>query len=128
LATTVTVDLRAPSPSALHLAAALHPTPAVCGRPTDDARRVIGQLESMERGWYSGAVGWMDGHGDGEFVVAIRCGLFGQDNARLYAGAGVVRDSDPAGELRETEGKLQALLVALERPVASDRRHAPLSV
>jgi isochorismate synthase EntC len=67
----------------------------------------------MERGWYAGAVGWIDGRGDGEFAVALRCGLLWEDGARLYAGSGMMPDSDPAAELAETELKLRALLGAL---------------
>ena len=65
----------------------------------------------MERGWYAGAVGWTDGRGDGEFAVALRCGLLWEDGARLYAGVGVMPDSDPARELEETELKFKALLI-----------------
>ena len=67
----------------------------------------------MERGWYAGAVGWIDGSGDGELAVAIRCGLLYEDGARLYAGVGLMPDSDPATELAETGMKLRALLGAL---------------
>lgn len=98
---------------ALELAAGLHPTPAICGLPVAGARRLIGELEEMERGWYAGAVGWMDLHGDGEFAIAIRCGLLAGDSARLYAGVGVMPDSDPEDELEETELKLRALTAAL---------------
>ena len=61
----------------------------------------------------AGAVGWIDGRGDGEFAVALRCGLLWEDGARLYAGVGVMPDSDPARELDETELKFKALLTAL---------------
>lgn len=114
LATSVRARLREePTPNLLELAAVLHPTPAVNGAPTASACRMIAELEGMERGWYAGAVGWMDGRGDGELAVAIRCGLLWQDGARLYAGDGVMPDSEPAAELRETELKLRALLGAL---------------
>jgi isochorismate synthase len=113
LATTVRADLRHPVPNLLELAAVLHPTPAVNGEPAAAARKLIAELEGMERGWYAGAVGWMDGGGDGELAVAIRCGLLWEDGARLYAGNGVMPDSDPESELRETELKLQALAQAL---------------
>jgi isochorismate synthase len=113
LATTVRATLAEPPPALLELAAALHPTPAINGAPSDAARRLIGELEGMERGWYTGAVGWMDRRGDGELAVAIRCGLLWEDGARLYAGNGVMPDSEPAWELRETELKLEALLHAL---------------
>ncbi len=113
LATSVEAALRDPAAEALQLAAALHPTPAVGGWPRGSADKLIDELEGMERGWYAGAVGWIDGHGDGEFAVALRCGLLWEDGARLYAGVGVMPDSDPARELEETELKFKALLTAL---------------
>lgn len=113
LATSVRAELTEPAASALELAAALHPTPAVGGWPRDVAERLIDELEGMERGWYAGAVGWIDGRGDGEFAVALRCGLLWEDGARLYAGVGVMAGSDPVRELEETELKLRALLSAL---------------
>jgi isochorismate synthase len=113
LATTVRARLADPAPNLLELAAALHPTPAINGWPRAAARRLIDELEGMERGWYAGAVGWIDGRGDGELAVAIRCGLLWGDGARLYAGNGMMPDSDPRSELRETELKLEALIGAL---------------
>jgi len=113
LATSVDAELLDPPAEALDLAAALHPTPAVGGWPRDAADRIIDDLEAMERGWYAGAVGWTDGNGDGEFAVALRCGLLWEDGARLYAGVGVMPDSDPARELEETDLKFKALLSAL---------------
>jgi salicylate biosynthesis isochorismate synthase/menaquinone-specific isochorismate synthase len=113
LATSVAADLNEPPADALTLAAALHPTPAVGGWPRAAADALIDELEGMERGWYAGAVGWIDGRGDGELAVALRCGLLWEDGARLYAGVGVMPDSDPARELEETELKFKALLTAL---------------
>lgn len=113
LATAVTAELREPAADALELAAALHPTPAVGGWPREAADALIDDLEAMERGWYAGAVGWIDSRGDGEFAVALRCGLLWEDGARLYAGVGVMPDSDAARELDETEWKFKALLTAL---------------
>lgn len=113
LATSVDAELSAPAADALDLAAALHPTPAVGGWPREAADRIIDDLEAMERGWYAGAVGWTDGNGDGEFAVALRCGLLWEDGARLYAGVGVMPDSDAARELDETDLKFKALLSAL---------------
>lgn len=113
LATTITAELATPAAEALDLAAALHPTPAVGGWPRPAAEALIDELEGLERGWYAGAVGWTDGQGDGEFAVALRCGLLWEDGARLYAGVGVMPDSDPARELEETELKFKALLMAL---------------
>jgi salicylate biosynthesis isochorismate synthase/menaquinone-specific isochorismate synthase len=113
LATSVAAELFDAPADALQLAAALHPTPAVGGWPRNAADKLIDELEAMERGWYAGAVGWIDGRGDGEFAVALRCGLLWEDGARLYAGVGVMPDSDPARELEETELKFKALLTAL---------------
>jgi isochorismate synthase len=113
LATTVQGELREPAPGLLDLAACLHPTPAISGAPAPAAHRLIAELEGMERGWYAGAVGWMDGHGDGELAIAIRCGLLYEDGARLFAGNGMMPDSDPAAELEETRLKLRVLLGAL---------------
>lgn len=98
---------------AIELAGLLHPTPAVGGEPREPAERLIPALEGLDRGWYAGPVGWTDATGDGEFCVALRCALLRGRHARLYAGAGIVRDSDPASELAETEVKLQALLPVL---------------
>jgi salicylate biosynthesis isochorismate synthase len=91
----------------------MHPTPAVGGEPLARARPLIPALEGLDRGWYAGPVGWADATGDGEFCVALRCALLRGRVARCYAGVGVVRDSDPAAELAETEVKLQALLPLL---------------
>jgi salicylate biosynthesis isochorismate synthase/menaquinone-specific isochorismate synthase len=99
--------------SAIELTGLLHPTPAVGGEPPAEAERLIPALEGLDRGWYAGPVGWTDATGDGEFCVALRCALLRDQVAHLYAGAGIVRDSDPAGELAETEVKLQALLPLL---------------
>ena len=113
LATTVSGRLRDPAATALEIVAALHPTPAVGGWPVAPALAMIDDLEAMERGWYAGAAGWVDGRGDGEFAVALRCGLLWGDGARLYAGVGVMPGSDPARELDETALKLRALMGAL---------------
>ncbi len=113
LATSVEARLHDPAADVLTLAAALHPTPAVGGWPRAAADTLIDELEGMERGWYAGAVGWIDGRGDGELAIALRCGLLWEDGARLYAGVGVMPDSDPARELEETELKFKALLTAL---------------
>jgi salicylate biosynthesis isochorismate synthase/menaquinone-specific isochorismate synthase len=112
LATPIRAQL-ASAVGALELAGALHPTPAVGGEPRDRATGIIPALEGIDRGWYAGAVGWTDASGDGEFCVALRCALLRGRMARLYAGCGIVRDSDPAAELVETEVKLEALLPPL---------------
>jgi isochorismate synthase len=112
LATPIRAQLTAPL-SAIELAGLLHPTPAVGGEPHAAAAPGIPALEGIDRGWYAGAVGWTDANEDGELCVALRCALLRGREARLYAGVGVVRDSDPAAELAETEVKLGALLPVL---------------
>ncbi len=98
---------------AVTLAGLLHPTPAVGGEPLAVAQRLIPALEGFDRGWYAGAIGWIDATDDGEFCVALRCALLRGRQASCYAGGGIVADSDPATELAETEMKLQALLPVL---------------
>jgi isochorismate synthase len=110
LCTRITGELVDPSVTALTLAAALHPTPAVCGSPRRAARDAIAQIESFDRGFYTGAVGWVDAAGDGEWAVAIRSAEVTEDALVLYAGAGIVPASDPAAELAETSAKFQTLL------------------
>jgi isochorismate synthase len=112
LATPIRAQLASPI-GAVELAGMLHPTPAVGGEPLDVAAPMIPALEGLDRGWYAGPVGWTDTSEDGEFCVALRCALLTGPVARCYAGVGVVRDSDPAAELAETEIKLQALLPVL---------------
>lgn len=105
--------LRDPAPSALDLVAALHPTPAVAGTPTEIALAAILELEPFDRGRYAGPVGWVDANGDGEWAVALRCAELRGSRAILYAGAGIVADSVPERELAETEPKFRAFLDAL---------------
>ena len=112
LATAVRAQLAEPL-SAIELAARLHPTPAVGGEPREGAVEAIRELERMDRGWYAGPVGWMDAAEDGQFCVALRSALLRDQAARLYAGAGIVGDSDPEAELAETELKLDAMLPLL---------------
>jgi salicylate biosynthesis isochorismate synthase/menaquinone-specific isochorismate synthase len=112
LATPIRAQLAAPM-DALALASLMHPTPAVGGEPLDRAAPLIPALEGLDRGWYAGPVGWTDATGDGEFCVALRCALLRGSVARCYAGNGIVRESDPAAELAETEVKLAALLPLL---------------
>jgi menaquinone-specific isochorismate synthase len=112
LATPIRAQLAAPV-EAIELAGLMHPTPAVGGEPSQRALELIPALEGLDRGWYSGPVGWADAAGDGEFCVALRCALLRGSLARCYAGNGIVRDSVPAAELAETEIKLQALLPLL---------------
>lgn len=116
LATRVEGRLSHPPASILELVDALHPTPAVCGRPRDAALAVIAELEALDRGRYAGAVGWVDADGNGEWAVAIRGAEIEGDTARVIAGNGMVGDSDPPTELIETRAKLQAMLSAIVRP------------
>lgn len=116
LATRIDGRLNGERPTALELAARLHPTPAVGGTPTDAAVDYMQKVEGFDRGRYAGPVGWIDGHGDGCFALGIRGAQVSGDRASLYAGNGIVRGSDPADELAETQLKLQALLAALVRP------------
>jgi salicylate biosynthesis isochorismate synthase len=112
LATPIRAQLASPR-DALELAGLLHPTPAVGGDPRERAVELIPALEGFDRGWYAGGVGWTDSTGDGEFCVSLRCALLRGPMARLYAGCGIVRDSEPASELAETEIKFGALLPLL---------------
>ncbi len=116
LATLVEGRLSAPAASVLELVAALHPTPAVCGVPRDLALATIAELEQLDRGRYAGPVGWVDATGNGRWAVGLRCAEIDGHRARLFAGNGIVADSDPTTELAETRAKLQALLGAILRP------------
>lgn len=113
LATDVTATLA--SGNVLDVIAALHPTAAVCGTPTKLAFDILERFESTERGRYSGPVGWVDGAGEGEFGIALRCGQLSEDGHRLtiLAGGGIMPDSIPEAELRETRAKMAPLLQAL---------------
>ncbi len=115
LRTPITGTLAAPC-HVLELVEALHPTPAVGGLPSAAAMRWISEHESPARGWYASPVGWFDASGDGEFAVALRSCVLNGSTAHLYAGAGIVGDSDPRLEYHETELKRQALLTALTQP------------
>jgi menaquinone-specific isochorismate synthase len=102
--------------SSLALAAALHPSAAVCGTPTDGARAVIAELEQLDRERYAGPVGWIDANGDGEWAIALRCGQLDATDPhriRLFAGCGIVSGSDPAAELAESQAKLIPMRTSL---------------
>jgi len=129
LGTRVEGRLSSPPASALELAGALHPTPAVGGDPQDRALALIDELERTDRGRYAGPVGWVDAEGNGAFAVGIRSAQFDlasgsagdasasvANTVRLFAGVGVVADSDPESELAETRSKFGAMLGALIRP------------
>jgi menaquinone-specific isochorismate synthase len=100
--------------SSVELAGALHPTAAVGGTPTATATALIRELEGMDRGRYAGPVGWVDANGDGEWGIALRCAQLDGPQARLFAGCGIVADSDPATELAEADAKFIAVRNALE--------------
>jgi menaquinone-specific isochorismate synthase len=115
LATDVTAAAR-PGTTALGLAAALHPSAAVCGTPREAARSLISELEHLDRERYAGPVGWVDASGDGEWAIALRCGQLDETDRRqirLYAGCGIVAGSDPAAELAESVAKLVPMREAL---------------
>ena len=115
LATDVTGRLADDVP-VLALAASLHPTAAVCGTPTERAAVVIRALEGMDRSRYAGPVGWIDGRGDGELGIALRCGkvdLADRRRIRMFAGCGIVAGSDPASELAESNAKLEPMRYAM---------------
>lgn len=102
--------------SSLRLAAALHPSAAVCGTPTQLAADIIAQVEGLDRGRYAGPVGWIDSNGDGEWAIALRggyCDPADSQQIRLFAGAGIVADSDPLAELEETKAKFLPMLQSL---------------
>jgi menaquinone-specific isochorismate synthase len=92
--------------SSLQLAASLHPSAAVGGTPTSEAVALISEIEGMDRGRYAGPVGWMDTTGDGEWGIALRSGELAGSSVRLFAGCGIVADSDPEAELAESQAKL----------------------
>jgi menaquinone-specific isochorismate synthase len=115
LATDVTGVLADQTPS-LGLAAALHPSAAVCGTPTADAAHLIDEIEGMDRGRYAGPVGWIDADGDGEWGIALRCAEVDTEDARrlrLFAGCGIVAGSAPTDELAESSAKLLPMRQAL---------------
>ena len=116
LGSAVEGHLSTPPANVLELVHALQPTPALGGHPRDIALAAIAELEPFDRGRYGGAVGWVDADGNGTWAVAIRCAEISGSTARLFAGVGVVADSDPDAELAETQAKLQAMLGAIVRP------------
>jgi menaquinone-specific isochorismate synthase len=115
LASDVTAAVE-PGVTALSLAAALHPSAAVCGTPTDDARSLIAELEHLDRERYAGPVGWTDATGAGEWGIALRCGILDETDPgriRLFAGCGIVAGSDPDAEWVEAQAKLAPMIGAL---------------
>jgi len=98
------------------LIAQLHPSAAVCGTPATEAKKLINELEQMNRERYAGPVGWIDANNDGEIAIALRCGQLSDDRKtiRLFAGCGIVAGSDPANEFAESQAKLMPMRTALE--------------
>ena len=113
LHTPIRATLRTPV-HVLELARRLHPTPALGGHPRGPALELIRQHEGFDRGWYAGPLGWFDARGEGELFVALRCALASRGELRLFAGSGLVEDSDVARETRETGLKLGSILEAVE--------------
>jgi len=118
LGTLIEGHLSAVRPSVMEIVRTLSPTPALGGHPRDAALALIADVEELDRGPYGGAVGWVDGSGNGAWAVAIRCAELSDDRltARLIAGGGIVAASDPDAELAETQAKFQAMLSAIVRP------------
>lgn len=110
LGTLVEGVLSEPAASVLDLVKAVHPTPAVGGKPQGDALALINRLEGLDRGRYAGPSGWFDGLGNGQFAVAVRTAQIDRATARVVAGVGVVAQSDPQAELVETQSKFRAIL------------------
>lgn len=98
----------------LDVVSRLHPTPAVGGWPQTEARETIADLEPFNRGWYAGPIGWFDADGNGEFAVAIRSGVVKDRTITMYAGNGIVAESDPAAEWDEVQPKYRPILDAFE--------------
>ena len=113
LGTEIRGTLADPATGSLELARRLHPTPAICGTPVEAARDAIGELEPFDRGFYTGAVGWTDASGDGEWALTLRCGEVDGRRLRLFAGAGIVAGSRPEQELAETTAKFRTMLDAV---------------
>ncbi|MCR8842176.1 isochorismate synthase DhbC [Paenibacillus sp. SC116] len=113
LSTEINGVLKDESITSLDLALAMHPTPAICGTPTDLARDVIQEIEQYDREFYTGAVGWTDENGDGEWAVTIRCADTEGLSMKVYAGAGIVAGSSAEAELAETSAKFRTMLAAM---------------
>lgn len=126
LGTRITGQLAKPEEmSSAALAALLHPTPAVGGTPTNAALALIREFEPVDRGFYAGAIGWMDAAGDGDFYVSLRCADVSGASARIHAGGGIVPGSDPASEVEETSAKFRAILDALGIDEGGNVRREP---
>lgn len=120
LSTVLKGILKRSDTDALTLALALHPTPAVCGYPTAAARKAIEEVETFDRGLFTGITGWMDADGNGEWAVTIRCGIVGSATVRIFAGAGIVEGSVPELEWAETNAKMLPMFETLA-PLSGER-------
>jgi len=116
LATTIIATQIDPVVASLEVACKLHPSPAICGTPRATAKQYIEDHEGLSRDLYAGLVGFTDSSGDGEWWIGIRSAMIVENTARIFAGVGIVADSDPAAEFAETQLKLQAMLAVLVRP------------
>lgn len=114
LSTRIEGVLRDRDVSSLRLALWLHPTPAVCGTPTPQARSFIQSRERFDRGYFTGTLGYMNASGDGDWIVTIRCAELSETRARVFAGAGIVDGSIAELELKETDAKMRTMLEALD--------------
>ncbi len=110
------IDSATRDPGILDIVRVLHPTPAIAGYPVSRSIEILSAIELYPRDFYSGPIGWCDRNGNGNFVVGIRSAYIHENSARLYAGVGIVSNSDPIRELAETQLKLQAVLSAIVRP------------
>lgn len=104
-----------PNSSVFSIIDKLHPTPAVCGEPKEEAIQIIKELENFDRGLFTGIIGWYNKNGLGVFTVAIRSGLIKENKLLLFAGCGIVEGSTPEQEYRETELKLKSILSLFEK-------------
>ena len=91
----------------------LHPTPAVAGYPAQESKQWLLENEHYHRGWYTGAFGWLEGNQNGELSVMLRCALIKDNQLTIFAGAGLIAESDPEIEWQETESKMQTILEML---------------
>ena len=118
LHTEVTANLRN-GYSLLDVVSRIHPSPAVGGSPREEALDFIRENENLDRGWYAAPVGWIDKNG-GEFAVALRSGIIDGSSVALYAGCGIVAESDPVQELAESTLKLEPMRCAISASLEAD--------
>lgn len=112
LSTHIVGTLQDTAINALQLACAIHPTPAVCGTPREAAHALIREIEPFDRDLFTGFTGWMDAEGNGTWVITIRSGILRGDQLQIFAGAGIVAESDPHAEWNEVQTKQRTMLRA----------------